>query len=185
MKTIKKSIALLSLSTIVLASSCKQTQMVPLSFTGHNKVEFAGVSMRGIKGKVTVHIKNPNPFSIKVYKSDFDVKVNDIAIGKAKTKRKIEIPANSEVDAVLYLKSDFSNIGYFDIPKVIRTVQNKNIDLSIKGNLKSGGYFHKTKSSIDMKDTINMQEKTKPVWSFISKIGKKTSQLLSKSSTEN
>ncbi len=185
MKTIKKSIALLSLSTVIFMSSCKQTQMLPLSLTGHNKVEFAGVALRGIKGKVTVHIKNPNPVNVTVYKSNFDIKLNDIAIGKAKIRKKIVIPANSEVDEVLYLKSDFSNIGYFDIPKVIKAVQSKNINLSVKGNLKSGRYIHKTKNPVDMTDTINIEEKTKSIWSFISKAGKKSASLFGKAAAKN
>ena len=185
MKTIKKTIALLGLSTAVFMSSCKQTQMLPLSFTGHNKVEFAGVALNGIKGKVTVHIKNPNPVDVTVYKSNFDIKVNDIAIGKAKTRKKIVIPANSEVGEVLYLKSNFSNIGYFDIPKVIKSVQSKNINLSIKGNLKSGRFVGKTKNPVNMTDTINVPEKAKPVLSFISRVGKRSVQLLSKTTSEN
>jgi len=184
MKTIKKTIMLLSMSAAVFICSCKQSQMLPLSFTGHNKVEFAGVALNGVKGKVTVHIKNQNPLDVTIYKSNFDIRVNDIAIGKAKTRKKIVIPANSEIDQVLYLKSDFSTIGYSDIPKVLRTVQSKNIQLSVKGNLKSGRYIHKTKNPICMTDTIKLQEKVKPVLTFVSKIGKRNALLQSKEQSE-
>ncbi len=174
MKTIKK-ITVLSLLTItVFISSCKQTQMLPLSFTGHSKVKFAGIGIKSVKGKINVTVKNPNPVDVKVYKSDLDVKINDIAIGKAKIKKFFVVPANSEVEQELYLKSNFSHIGFADIPKVIKSVQNKNITLSVKGDLRSGRFMHKTKVPVQLTDTINMQEKTKPVIAFVTNAGKKT-----------
>lgn len=163
MKNLKKSIALFTVSTAVLFSSCKQSQMLPLSLAGHNKVEFAGLAMKGIKGKVTVNIKNPNPVDVTVYRSKLAIQLNDMPIGKAKIKKRVVIPANSEVEEVLYLKSDFSDLGISDIPKAIKTIQNKNINLSVKGTIKSGRFLHKTRNLVDMTDTINMEEKTRPV----------------------
>lgn len=185
MKTIKKSIALAALSTAILISSCKQTQMLPLSLTGHNGVKFSGVSLKGVKGEIKVNIKNPNPVEVTVYRSDLDIKLNDMPIGKAKIKKRFVIPANSEVEEVLYLKSDFSNLGYSDIPKVINTVQSKNINLSVIGNLKSGRFMHKTKTIVEMTDTINMEEKARPVFAFLSKVGKKSVRFFSRKACEN
>ncbi len=180
METIKKSIALLFISIAVLISSCKQTQTLPLSLTGHNDLKFSGIGYKKIKGEVTVHIKNPNPVDVTVYRSDLDIKVNDIRIGEAKIKKRLVIPANSEVEQVLYLKSDFSGMGYADIPKVIKAVQTKSINLAVKGNLRSGRMLHKTKVHVDMTDTINMEEKARPVLALISKTIKKGTQLLKK-----
>ncbi len=185
MKTLKKSIALVSLTTAVFISSCKQTQMLPLSLTGHNGLKVTSVSLKGIKGEVNVTIKNPNPKNVAVFRSSLDVKLNDMPVGKARIKKRVVIPANYEVEEVLYLKSDFSHLGYFDIPKVIKTVQSQNMNLTVKGNLKSGRYFNKTYVPVNMTDTINVKEKTKSALAFISKVGKKTARLFSKKISEN
>ena len=184
MKNLKKSIAIITVSSAVLISSCKQSQVLPLSLTGHNKVEFAGVALKGIKGKVIVNIKNPNPVDITVYRSNLAIKLNDMPVGKAKVKKRVVIPANSQVEEVLYLKSNFSDLGFSDIPKVIKTVQNKNINLSVSGDIKSGRFLHKTKNLVNMTDTINMEEKTKPVLAYLSKVGKKTVKFFSKKTDE-
>lgn len=185
MKTLKKSIALLSLSTAVFISSCKQTQMLPLSLTGHDGLRISSASLSGIKGEVNVKIKNPNPKDVSVYRSKLNIKINNIPVGKAQIKSRLVIPANSEVEEVLYLKSDFSHLGYFDIPKVIKTVQSQNMNLSINGNLKSGRFFNKTYIPVSMKDTINVKEKTRSALTFISKIGKKSARFFTKSGAEN
>lgn len=185
MKTLKKSIALVSLSTAILVSSCKQTQMIPLSLTGHDGLRISSASLSGIKGEVNVKIKNPNPMSVSVFRSDLDIKLNGIPVGKARIKNRLVIPANSEVEEVLYLRSDLSKLGYFDIPRVIKTVQAPNMNLSIKGNLKSGSCFNKTFSAVNMTDTINVKEKTRSAWAYISTVGKKSARFFGKAKGEN
>lgn len=180
MKTLKTAVATALILSAIFLTSCKQSQTLPLSLTGHSDLKFSGIGYRKIKGEVKVHIKNPNPVDIKVYPSNLDIKVNDICIGKAEINKRLVIPANSEVEQVLYLKSDFSGIGYTDIPKVIQTVQSKRINLQVKGNLRSGRMVHKTKVAVDMTETINMEEKSKPVLALISKSIKRGTQLLKK-----
>jgi|GEM_PF-1090257 len=185
MKTLKKSIALLSISTAVLISSCKQTQLLPLSLNGHNGLRISSASLSGIKGEVNVKIKNPNPMAVSVYRSDLNIDINDIPVGKAQIKSRLVIPANSEVEEVLFLKSDFSHLGYFDIPRVVKIIQSQNMNLSINGNLKSGRFLNKTFNPVNIKDTINVNEKTRCSLTFISKIGKNTARIFSKGAVEN
>jgi LEA14-like dessication related protein len=184
MKTLKTSIVLVALATATFMSSCKQTQTVPLALHEQNELKFSGVSPKGVKGEVTVSIKNPNSFDVKVYRSDLDVKVNNIAVGKAKLKKHIVIPANSEIEETLYLKSNFSDVSYFDIPKVVKTAKTRNLAVSVKGNIECGRYMHKVMSPVNIKDTINIEEKAKPALVFISKASKKTVAFIKKKTTK-
>ncbi len=185
MKTLKKSITVLSLATATLMVSCKQTQTLPLTLKGNNGLKFSGISLKGIKGEVNVKIKNPNPVPVSVFRSSLAIKLNDIPVGKARIKSKLVIPANSEVEEVLYLNSDFSKLGYFDIPKVVKTVQNKNVNVTVKGNLKSGTYFNKISNPVETTNTIDVSGRTRSAWAFVSKVGKKTAKLFSKNTEMN
>ncbi len=183
MKTLKKSIVLASIAS-ALFSSCKQSQMLPLSLTGHNGLKISSVSLSGLNGEVKIKIKNPNTEDVKLFRSDLDIKLNDIPIGIAKVKKRTVIPANSEVEEVLYLKTDFSKMGYSDVPKIIKMVRNKNVTLSVNGNLKNGRTFNKTLTPVEIRDTVNMEEKTKPIVAFLSEAGKKTVKFFSKKKCE-
>jgi hypothetical protein len=153
-------------------SSCKQTQTLPLTLSEKKGVKISSVSLKGVKAEVTVKIKNPNSVDVPVYRSEFAVKLNGMRIGKAKIK-KVIIPANSEVEEVLYLKSNFSGLGYSDIPKVFSTVKDSIQIFSLNGNLRSGQYFHKKLNPVELAETINIKKKIKPVSLFISKVIKK------------
>ena len=168
MKNIKKSIALFSFAAVLFMTSCKEIQMQPVSVTGMNEVKVSGISLKGFKGNVNVKIKNPNATDVTLYRSKLNVTLNGIPVGNAQTKGRIVIPANSEVEEVMYLKSDFSQVGIFDIPKVVSTVKNKNFDLAIKGNLKGGQYWHKKLMHVDATENINVKEKIKAVSDSIS-----------------
>jgi LEA14-like dessication related protein len=184
MKTLKKLTATALITSAAFVSSCKQAQTLPLSVTEHEGLKISGASLKGIKGEMTVNIKNPNPSDITVYRSKLNVKLNGIPVGKAKIKKHI-VPANSEIEEVLYFKSNFSDIGYFDIPKVIKSTRSKDVKLSVKGQLQSGKYAHKTMIPVNITDTIDLEEKTKPIINFLSNVGKKGKQLLCKKKCEN
>ena len=169
----KKSIAMLSAITAIFFSSCKETQMLPATITKVDGVKISGFSLTGIKGKLKVKIKNPNPTDVTVFRSNLEVKVNDISVGNAGIKRRIVIPANSEVEQELSFKPAYSKMGLSDIPKVIATVKEKKFNVSLKGNLKEGKRFHKKQIYVNVTNEINVEEKIKKITNIFSMFRKK------------
>ena len=172
-KTIKTTIAVLSIITAVFFSSCKEAQLMTATITKVDGVKISGIGLTGVKGKVKVKITNPTCADVTIFKSEMDVKINDIPVGTAKIKRRIVIPAHSEVEQELTFKPGYSKMGLSDIPKVVKTINEKTFKLSVKGNLKEGKRFDKKEVYVNVENNINMKEEVKKVTDVLSMFRKK------------
>ena len=170
--------AIILLTSSVLLNSCKVMQLQPLTTTEMKDMKITKISLGGIKAGIPVTITNPNPVDVKVFRSRLGVSINDIQLGKA-TMHATVIPANSSVQEIIEVKPSFSHLGLVDIPKAIATVQTKELNLSINGNIKSGQYFHKTFNQVNVSEKIDVKEKVKPVMDLLHKFKRKTPKQVS------
>ena len=116
------------------------------------------LSKDGIDLELGIRIKNPNRIALKVYPSDFDASVNGIDVGKVKLIKTVRIKGSSDEISQFYVKSDFSKIGFADLPRILSLVAAKNISLDLKGDLKGGKWFFKKKFPVELKKNLSLSQ---------------------------
>jgi LEA14-like dessication related protein len=117
------------------------------------KSKILKLDKNGIELEITMRIKNPNPFSFNIYKSDLQASINDIDLGQLKVDRKIHVRRNSDDTHTFKVASDFSKMSITDLPKLMNLA--KGGTLHLKGELKVGKFFYKKKLPIDRKEKIS------------------------------
>ncbi len=150
----KKVKLLLLLFSITSMFSCGNIKEV--IFNGIENVAIKSLSAKGVEAEISVSIKNPNSFSFTIYKSEMDVTISGIHLGKASISNKIKIKAKSEQVYVFKIKSDFSNLSLADLPKLISLGMSKKVTVGLKGNLKGGKLLIKRSYPVDIVKSVNL-----------------------------
>jgi LEA14-like dessication related protein len=125
-----------------------------VTFSGIENVNLTSISQKGVEALITVRIKNPNNVSFTVYKSEMDVTLNGINAGKAHIADNVRIKAKSEESYTFKIKSDFSNLSFTELPKIISMAMSKNVKIGLKGNLKGGKLLVKRSYPIDITQNV-------------------------------
>src|SRR5882672_7661830 len=87
---------------------CKETK--PVSVTAIESANIVKMSANELELELNIKIKNLNDFGFNIYKSEFDVKLASVDIGKARLKKKVHINANSEITYSFIISSDLSKV---------------------------------------------------------------------------
>jgi len=98
----------ISILVIVLFSACMQ----PIKIGQIKNFKINELSADAIKTQVTLTVKNPNFFGIKMIESDLTLMVNAKNLGPVKFEDDLEIPANSEKEYIVKIileKPDYLN----------------------------------------------------------------------------
>lgn len=132
--------------------SCKPLQ--DISVTGVDGFKLGAVTTNGIKGELNLVIKNPNKLRFTIYKSDFDVLLGNIKLGKASLKKRVRIGANSEKSYSFNLESSLENVNLVDIITLVASGKSKKI--SLNGNLKIGKFLLRKKYSVNYSGQIKL-----------------------------
>lgn len=144
-------IFVLTICTITF-NSCREFE--DITFSGIEDVKVISLNQKGVEAIIIAKIKNPNKVGFTIYKSDMNVNLGGLDAGKASLTNKVKIKANSEEAYAFNIKSDFSNLGLMDIPKVIGMAMSKKLDVGIKGTLKVGKLFIKKAVPVDIKKNV-------------------------------
>jgi LEA14-like dessication related protein len=147
-----KKVSFLLCSLLILFSSCGDFKEV--TFSGVESVKMIKLSQNGAEAEITARIKNPNSTSFTVYKSEFDVTLNGLKLGKAHLAKNVKIRKFSEDSYTFDITSDFSNLMITDIPQIIAMAMSKNVKVGLKGNLRAGKLFVKKDFPVDMTQTV-------------------------------
>jgi len=138
---------------LIILASCAEYKEVTV-----NKIDQARITKMdkdGITAEIDVHINNPNNLSFKIFRSDVDVLLNDISLGKAKLKKKMKIKANSEETYTFIVGGKFDNImGTGGLGGLLSMATSKSANITIKGNISAGKFFYRKKFPIDNKQRI-------------------------------
>ena len=114
------------------------------------------LSQNGVEAEITAKIKNPNNTSFNIYKSEMDVTLNGLNVGKAYLSENVRIKKNSEEPYKFLIKSDFSALSITDIPKIISMAMSKNVTVSLKGDLRAGKLFVKKSFPVQLTQKVPM-----------------------------
>jgi LEA14-like dessication related protein len=88
-----------------------------------------------------------------VYRSSCDVYYGDTYLGKARIKKRIRIPGNSNKQHIFNLKGKFKNVSLADATKLL---SGKSQSIELKGYIKAGKFFYKKKFPINQKQKISL-----------------------------
>jgi LEA14-like dessication related protein len=116
-----------------------------------NDFKVTKLSPQGIEGEIKVTISNPNNMSFKVFRSKADIKYGDMRLGKAKTVKKVKIPANSNAEQTFILKGNLKDVSLAELPSLLT---GKGRQMEINGYIKAGKWYFKKKFPIDEKQRI-------------------------------
>jgi len=130
--------------------SCKPIQEA--QYTGVKDFKINSVNLKGIDANMVIGIKNPNNFSFSVYRSEFDVSLFGVHIGKAKLKRRVKIRGNTEKSYTFNIKSSFKDVNPADLMKLMAGGNFGTIH--VKGNIKAGKFYLRKKIPVDMKEKL-------------------------------
>jgi LEA14-like dessication related protein len=121
---------------VLTFSACKIQQ---IDIGKPEGLEVEELTMKSVKLKIMVSIKNPNNFAIKVKKVDLDLLVNDRDMGKIGNMEKLNIPANSSetypVSFELTPKDAVTNILF-----LMKELQQTRPKLALTGFVKVGAF---------------------------------------------
>lgn len=132
--------------------SCVEFKEV--TFSGVENVKLTSLTQKGIEALITVRIKNPNKMSFTVYKSEMDVAISGINLGKAYISENVKIKRNSEALYSFKINSDFSQLNFLNIPKLLSIASGKMLQVNIKGNLKGGILLAKHSYPVDITQNV-------------------------------
>jgi LEA14-like dessication related protein len=148
----KKYILYLLVFCSVSFFSC--TEYKEVTFSGVDNVSLTSLTQKGVEAVINVRIKNPNKMSFTVYKSEMNVTISGINVGKAYIADNVKIKRNSEQSYTFHIKSDFSNLSLADLPRLLSLASSKTLKVNLKGDLKGGKFFVKRSYPVDLTQNV-------------------------------
>lgn len=130
------------------------TEFKEVTFSGVENVKLTSLTQKGIEAIITVRIKNPNKMSFTVYKSEMDIAISGMSLGKAYISENVKIKRNSEALYSFKINSDFSQLSFLNIPKLLSIASSKMLQVNIKGNLNGGKLLVKHSYPVDITQNV-------------------------------
>ena len=121
-----------------------------------NSFNLKNFSDKGMQVDARIKIANPNNFSIKIVRSEFDLHLKGKKIGTASLENKIKIPANSENYHEVKLISDHSDMNLDVLPTLLSMAfsQSGKMDLEIKGFVVCKVFIFRKKIEVDHREMV-------------------------------
>jgi LEA14-like dessication related protein len=138
------------LALLVFTSSCA---FQPLYIENVEKPDIDNINLSKSDVRFNVVLKNPNSLGFRLVKSDLNVMVNSIEIGKINLASKQKIKPNSSTPIPVSLKLDNSKLlsigamSLFSDPKV-----------SLKGYIKGRKFIFPKKYKVDFQDNFSLSD---------------------------
>ncbi len=126
-----------------------------ITFNEMENAKLGSVSQTGAEVDISVRIKNPNHVSVTVYKSEMELSLNGVNVGKAYISKNVRIKSNSEESYTFKIKADFSKLSLAELPKLISIALSKKAKIGLKGNLKAGKLFMKKSFPVDVTQSVS------------------------------
>ncbi|MEW6468254.1 MAG: LEA type 2 family protein [Bacteroidota bacterium] len=149
----KKPLACILLSFLLLLQGCGDVQMITVSKIQKSRI--LRLDSKGIEMELTVNIKNPNNMGFNIYRAEFDVSVNGMAVGRGGIDKKMRIRANSDDAHTFTVSSDFSKLSFADLPKIMKLANSKSASIGLKGFIKAGKIFYKKTFEVDRTENVS------------------------------
>lgn len=145
-----KKIVLILVSLLVF-TSCRDFKEAEC--TGVKGFKVNKMDMSGLDADIILGIKNPNKMGFSIYRSEFDVTISGINLGKAKLKKRVHISGNAEKDYAFNLKSSFKDMNMMEVMKLAGS-GGVHGTITVKGDLKAGKFYLKKKFPVNEKHSV-------------------------------
>lgn len=142
----------------IFFSSCT-IQPIAVKKVGAFKIK--EYSMKGATVELSLLIDNPNAMGFTIYRSDLDVKLNNITLGTASLTKQLKIKRKSEKEYTVLLHSDFSKISpalLISMGQLFSSGKLNSVTVAVSGELKAGNLFYKRKFPVDVKEKVNLSQ---------------------------
>ena len=142
---------------IFALSSCSAYEDV--EFLGVEKYGFSQMEDSQIKASITFKINNPNFYSIKLKKSDFEIYIDNDLLGNASMLDDMKIEKKKEGDYVLDLAIQENDLKKTIVPLLKKAFAKKTVTFRVKGqaHAKVWGVLGK-KFDINEKEEVSITE---------------------------
>jgi LEA14-like dessication related protein len=128
---------LLVFAISVLFLACKTMQ--PVSVTGIEDAKFSSITEKKTELEFSLKISNPNSFGFYIYKSEIDVKINEMSLGKAHLTQKVFIKANSESTYKFVVNSN-SPQTIMGAATIVSVALKRSALIDLHGKIKAGRF---------------------------------------------
>ncbi len=125
-----------------------------LSFEGVEDVKIIKVDTKGVEAQISAVIYNPNKVSFTIYKSEVDVKLNGIDVGRAFLTEKVNIEKQTKKAYTFNVESDFSKLSVMELPKALGMALQSKLNVSLSGNIKAGKLFVKKNIPVNVSKVV-------------------------------
>ena len=144
---------LLVFTILLLFTACKTTQ--PVSVTGIEDVKLSSITQKKIELEFSLKINNPNSFGFYIYKSEINVKLNEMSLGQAHLKQKVFIKANSEGTYTFVVNSNSPNT-ITGAATILSLTLKRSALIDLHGKIKAGRFPVIKKLPVDFKKEVSL-----------------------------
>lgn len=127
-----------------------------ITFSGVENAKLNSLTQKGVEAEITVRIKNPNWLSVTVYKSDLDLSINGINMGKAAIAENVRIKGNTEAPYTFKIKSDFTKLGLTEMTKLLSIALSRQVKINIKGDIHGGSFIYRKHFPVDITQNVSL-----------------------------
>lgn len=145
---------------VLLVGGISSCSIKPVTVSNIGEVKVKEYSLKGVTVEVDVTVKNPNWMGFKIYRSDLNVKLNNMDLGKASIMKNVKVKRNAETNTSVTLEADFTKLG----PAVLLTAgqvfsrKGAKPSINVSGELKAGNLFVKKRFPINVNQKVSLSK---------------------------
>lgn len=141
------------LGVLLATGACSSLQ--PVEVGEPSNLEVSSLSGSKVNLKLSLSIKNPNIYRIKVTSIRADAYINDTKAGEITNKENISLPARSDQVHRLKLDVNFSDLVGSGI-SVMEILRKGKLDMKIKGSLTTRSFLYKKEIPFSRQKSLNL-----------------------------
>lgn len=147
---------LLFASTLFLAFLMTSCSYKEVTYGGIKDVQLEKASLGEIDLKITARVNNPNTYKITLINGKFNVNSDNYDFGEFELGENTVIPAESEGDVVVHIKTELKNFFSATTMALMKKVQQNNIPVTIKGYVTAKAYFFTKKIKFNKTENVSL-----------------------------
>lgn len=148
---------ILLVSLVFVLTSCVTYKDV--EFVSFDTISIENLSFTGVDVGVTVTIKNPNNYKIKIVDSDIDLFIGDNNLGKIVVPEKLVFDRKVEKQQTFVVETGLSKISKSAIFSLMAILNKEGVRVKAKGTFKAKAFAVGKTFLIDFEDDVKMEGK--------------------------
>ena len=139
----------------VLFTSCFKYEEVDIEKV--NYIDVKSFDAKGATINLSMDIKNPNNYNIKLVDSDLYLYLEGNKVGKAKIGKTIILKKRSTETQNATVKVDFKDTNFSSLQKLVQQANKGKVDFRIKGEVKAKVSLIAKKVAVNYSDQIDLK----------------------------